>query len=352
MPKSKVGEIDPSLKIYFSTVVRSAPRQQGGEIVLVDWNSKTVEAKHPIIPGNPELVDPNPRGNTRGGRGIDFWGDDVIVANYHTLQIFDHRLHHKQDISHPLLVGLHEIFSNGDGRIWASSTAIDAVLGIDIKKNVAFHQYWPREISGIQRALNLVPLEIDKGVDNRTKFLEKKHTLHPSHLHLNAVANWDGEIYGLFNSFGVIANLDKDEIVIQDKSLHQPHNLLIEEDGIAIVNNTNNYAVHIYDLKTRKLIRTIKLTQFGLVRRLLLQHQPNYLARGLLKKFFIPHISAPRPVFLRGLDKVGDYLFVGISPATILCIDFKSGRLLDSYTYSNKVNVCVHGLKVLAAEKH
>lgn len=352
MSMSEVDDIHSSFKVYFSTVVRSAPQQQGGEIVLVDWNSKTVEAKHPIIPGNPELVDPNPRGNTRGGRGIDFLGDEVIVANYHTLQIFDHKLHHVRDVSHPLLVGLHEIFSNGDGQVWASSTAIDAVLGIDIKNGIAFHQYWPREMSGFQRELNLVPLEIDKSNDNRTKFLEKKYTQHPSHLHLNAVANWGGEIYGLFHSFGVIANLDKGKIAIQDKSLHQPHNLLIEEDGTAIVNNTNDYAVHIYDLKARKLNRTIKLTKFGLVRRLLLQHQPNYLARGFLKKFFIPHLSAPRPVFLRGLDKIGNYLFVGISPSTILCIDFRSGKLLDFFTYINKVNVCVHGLKVLVERKY
>jgi len=348
MLSSNPTKFIPSLKIYFSTVVRFAPQKQGGEIVLVDWQSKTVEARQPIYPTNPDMVDPNPRGNTRGGRGIVFWGDDVIVANYHTLKIYDRKLHHKRDVSHPLLAGLHETHSNSnDGRIWVSSTAIDAVIGIDIEKNIAFQQYWPREMQSFQRKLNLIPLEIDKQADNRTRFLAKEHSDHPSHLHLNAVASWGGEIYGLFNSFSVIANLDKGEIVVRDKSLSHPHNLHIDEDGTAIVSNTFGRAVHIYNLHTGDLVRTIKLTKFGLVRSLYIKNQFNYLIRGFLKKFFFPQINAPRPVYFRGLDKIGDLLFVGISPATILCIDLTSGELVDSYSYSKDVNTCIHGLKVL-----
>ena len=130
-----------SIKIYFTTVVRGAPQEQGGEIVKIDWNSQRVEARQAIHTTNPEMNDPNPRGNTRGGRGIEFLDDEVIVANYHTLKIYDRQLHHRRDVSHPLFVGLHETFSNGDGRVWASSTAIDAIIGIDIKDNSIFRQY-------------------------------------------------------------------------------------------------------------------------------------------------------------------------------------------------------------------
>jgi hypothetical protein len=334
-------------KVYFSTVIRSSQPEKGGEIVMVDWQSKTVKARQPVYPTNPNMNDPNPRGNTRGGRGIEYLGNEVVVANYHTLKVYDQNLNHLRDISHPLFAGLHETFSNGNGCIWSTSTAIDAVIGIDIKNNDFSQQYWPREMPGFQHELNLIPLEIDKQIDNRTRFLGKKHNLHPSHLHLNAVAIWNGEMYGLFNSFGVIANLDKGEIVIKDKSLRHPHNLYIEEDGTAVVNNTFDRSIHIYNLHARKLERKIKLTNFGIVRRLYLKDQINYLIRGFLKLTFVPQINAPRPVYLRGLDKIGDLLFVGISPATILCIDVKNCELLDSYSYSSDVNNCIHGLKVV-----
>ncbi len=298
---STTSSSDPasSIKIYFTTVVRAASQELGGEIVRVDWQSKTVEARQWIYPTNPDMTDPNPRGNTRGGRGIEVLDREVIVANYHTLKVYDRQLRHLRDISHPLLVGLHETFSNGDGRLWASSTAIDAVLGIDVKVNNVFQQYWPREMSGFQQALGLTPLKIDKQADNRLKFLERKHSLHPSHLHLNAISIFEGKLYGLFNAFSAIVNLEDGEIVIHDKSLHHPHNLYIEEDGTTIVNNTFGRAVHIYDLHTRELMRKIDLTRFGLVRRLLIKDQLNYLARGLLKKFFVPQINVPRPVYFK-----------------------------------------------------
>jgi hypothetical protein len=41
-------------------------------------------------------------------------------------------MHHKLDIIHGLIVGLHEIFSNGNGKIWFSATAVDAALEFDI----------------------------------------------------------------------------------------------------------------------------------------------------------------------------------------------------------------------------
>ena len=337
-----------SIKIYFTTVVRAAPQEQGGEIVRVDWQSKTVEARQSIYPTNPDITDPNPRGNTRGGRGIEFVEDEVIVASYHTLKIYDRQLLHRRDISNPLLVGLHETFSNGDGRVWAASTAIDAVLGINVRENNIFQQYWPRELPSFQQELGLTPLEIDKQADNRLRFLEKRHITHPSHLHLNAIALFGGKLFGLFNSFSVIANLDDGEIVIRDKSLRHPHNLHIEDDGTAIVNNTFGRAIHIYNLHTKELVRKIDLTRFALVRRLLIRDQLNYLARGFLKKFFAPQINAPRPAYLRGLDKFGDSLYVGISPATILCIDIKRGELVDYFSYSADVNACIHGLKVVA----
>lgn len=75
-------------------MVRSAPLEQGGEIVLLDWHNKTGEARQAIWPTNPEIVDPNPRGNARGGRCIEVVGDKVIVANYHTLQVYDRQLNH------------------------------------------------------------------------------------------------------------------------------------------------------------------------------------------------------------------------------------------------------------------
>ena len=348
MPNLKLTENERSIKVYFSTVVRSAPLEKGGEFVLLDWQTKTVEAKVPLFPTNPSFKDPNARGNGRGGRGIEFLDGDVVVATYHTLKVYDRNLNHKRNISHPLMAAIHEICAHGDKKIAVSSTAVDAVLIIDSETGKAVRQYWPREMPNLQRELNLTPLPIDKQADNRLKFLSQDFSTNLSPLRVNAVATLQGETYALFNSIAVIANLDKDQVIVQDKAFKHGHNLLFLEDGTVMVNNTSHCNIRAYNLRTGKLKNVINLTDFNMVKSLIHKHKRGYLAKGLLKILLLHKISVPRPVFVRGLDRLDGLLFVGISPASILCIDLQSGELVDSFSYSDDVSVCIHGLRVLA----
>ena len=348
MPNLKTAKSGRSIKVYFSTVNRAAPIEKGGEFLLLDWKTKTIEAKDCLYPTNPGIVDPNPRGNARGGRGIEVIGDEVVVATYHTLKIYDRKLHHKRDISHPLMAALHEICADGKNKIAVSSTALDAVLVIDLGSEKLVREYWPREMPNLQRRLGLTPKQIDKQADNRTKFLIPGLSKNLSPLHLNAVAVRQGEMYALFNSLGVIVNLDRDEVIIQDKALRHGHSLLFLEDGTVMVNDTLRRNVHTYNLQTGALKNVINLTDFNRVKSLVYKHQIGYLAKGLLKKLFFRQLSVPRPVFVRGLDRLDNLLFVGISPASILCIDLTSGKLVDSFSYSSNVSACIHGLRVYA----
>jgi hypothetical protein len=53
--------------------------------------------------------DPNPCGNSRGGRGITILDHNVYVTGYCTIRIFDHNLDNLGQSDHSLLAGLHEI---------------------------------------------------------------------------------------------------------------------------------------------------------------------------------------------------------------------------------------------------
>ena len=76
--------------------------------------------------------DPNPRGNTRGCKGITIIGNEIIAANFHTLKVFDFSLNHIRDFSHGLMVGMHETYNASGKRIWVSSTVIDAAVEYDL----------------------------------------------------------------------------------------------------------------------------------------------------------------------------------------------------------------------------
>lgn len=342
------------MHLFFSTVVRNAPLGKGGEVVRFNWERKMVEHRVPIL--FTDLDQPedrnlsiNPRGGPRGGRGIEILNGQVIVASYHQIKVYDLELRHQRDISHPLMVGLHEIFPVGENRFWVAATAVDAALEVDLETGQITRQFWPREMPGFQRLLSLAPMKIDKNADNRFRFLDGKHFRDPNHLHLNSVICWKGEMYALFNALGVVANLSREELAIEDPALSHGHNLIVLEDGTTIVNDTFGRAVRFYDLKTGKLQRVINLTRFEEVRKLAKWH---HSLRQVMNRVFRsmklpPLFPWARPLFVRGLDVVKDHLFVGVSPASILRIDWRRGELVDVYRYSRDVRVCIHGLKVV-----
>lgn len=331
------------MDLYFSTVVRGARISAGGELLRLDWDNKRVVARTPIVP-DPMFEDPNPRGNTRGGKGIELVDDGVLVCSYHTLKIFDPHLNHRRDITHGLMVGLHETFCPDQSRIWITSTAIDAALQFDLSSGALIQSYWPLEMPPIQEAFGVEPAVLDKGADNRGRFLGKKHG---SHVHLNAVSSWRDDIYALFNRYGAIVNLTKREVVTQDARLKGAHNLLVLEDGTAIVNDTRGQTVRFYDLTDGHLLHMIDLMNFRWVRMLLARDRIRSLGRNTLSLTGLGRPRIARPLFVRGLDLVDNHLFVGLSPASILCIDLNRSQLVDAYCFSWDIYVTVHGVRVV-----
>ena len=334
------------VQVFFSTVFRYAPIDQAGELIELDWKKKEIINKVSVSPKMIQINDPNPRGNSRGARGIAIIENIVIVATYCELQVYDRHLNHLYDISHPLMVGLHEVFHTNDQKIWITSTAICSALQIDLKTGQVVNQYWPREMSEFQEQWSLKPLEINKNEDNRLRFLSEHITKDPSHLHFNAIAVWQGQEFGLFNRFGTVVNLSTKQIVVQDSNLRGAHNLIILHDGTIFVNDTRNQAVCIYDMNGR-LKKRIDLLPFHSAGKKAKWYKKTAFIRGYMEKYNLLHYAAVMPFFVRGMDILDDLLFVGISPAAILCVNWRTGKLIDVYNYSSDTRIAVHGLKVL-----
>lgn len=332
------------MNIYFGTVARAAPVSEGGSVFKLDWERKTIVAEVPVVPVEPSLFhDPNARGNVRGCRGIRVVKDQVIAADYHTLNIFDRDLNPQRKMSHGLMVGLHEIHLTGEN-VWVTSTTLDAVLKYRLNDGALQASYWPREMPEFQQALNVEPLIIDKSTDNRQTFLDQSTFRGPSHLHVNAVCEFRGEVYALFHSKCVVANLTRGTIVIRDDNLKHAHNLIMEEPGVVYINDTHRTVVRQYDLESGRQLRAIEIRKMRGIKPLLART----IARAIKEKgvsFFGRRRKATaRPLYLRGLDVHGDYIFAGFSPATIVCIDKVSGELVDYYFHSTDMSDCIHGL--------
>lgn len=334
------------MEIYFGTIVRAAAVNEGGGLLKLDWNKKTILNEVPIVPADPALDhDPNARGNVRGCRGIRVLGDEIIAADYHTLNFFDRDLNLKRKMTHGLMAGLHEI-DIADDSIWVSSTSLDAVLKYRLDNGALEAQYWPREMPGFQNELDIEPLPIDKKIDNRETFLDSASFRGPSHLHLNAVCEYQGEVYALFHSKCVVANLTRGTIVIRDDKLKHAHNLIIEEPGLVLINDTHRAVVREYDLASGRQTRAIDIKKMPGIKKLVFKSALRAIREMGVSFFSSRRKATARPLYLRGLAVDENYIFAGFSPATIARIDRKTGELVDYYFHSSDVRVCIHGLTV------
>jgi hypothetical protein len=332
--------------IYFGTIVRAARVSEGGSLFKLDWGTKSILKEVPIVPSDPALDhDPNARGNVRGCRGIRVVGDEVIAADYHTLNFFDRDLNLKRKMSHSLMVGLHEIDISGEW-IWVTSTTLDAVLKFRLDNGSLVADHWPREIPEFQQELGVEALPIDKSIDNRATFLDNASFRGPSHLHLNAVCEFRGEVYALFHSKCVVANLTRGTVVIRDEKLKHAHNLIMEEPGVVYINDTHRTIIREYDLSSGKQIRAINIKKMPGIKSLIFRSAAKALREMGISFFGNRRKATARPLYLRGLALHNDYIFAGFSPATIVCIDKASGQLVDYYFHSNDARVCIHGLTV------
>jgi hypothetical protein len=195
-----------------------------------------------------------------------------------------------------------------------------------------------------QSALDLEPLPIDKSIDNRLNFLDTESFRGDSHLHLNAVCEFRGEVYALFHSKNVVVNLTQGTIVIDDKNLKHAHNLIMEEPGVVYVNDTHRTVVRQYDLDSGKQVRAINIRKMRGMNTLLLRTVGRAIRETGTNFFSKKRKATARPFYLRGLDITKDYIFAGFSPATIVRIDKKSGELIDYYFHSTDMRDCIHGL--------
>ncbi len=318
------------MDIFFTTVVRNAPLEDGGELVGVNWETKQILGKMPLVPDNPSFVDPNPRGNGRGGRGILKIGDLLYVALYHKILLFNKGLGKIGEIGNELFVGLHEMCAI-DGAIWAASTAIDGAISFDSKGRLLDH-WWPRENIKLQKRFGIKPLNIDKSIDNRLLWLQTKEQKGSSHTHLNAVAFLDNQLHVLLNRFGLVYNTYTNAVVIDDPKIAGCHNLVFVGDLI-LINDSHGKRMMVYNIDGR-FIREINLLSFPEV-------------KTIYNQVLRTSSGVKRPLFVRGLCHIsGTRVLVGFSPATVVEIDLKSGQLLDMFCYSHDVAVCVHGLTI------
>ncbi len=317
--------------VYFDTVRRKRPVQEGGELVKLDWTAKRVLKAVPVYPSDPDIdIDPNPRGNSRGGKGIIISGDEIFAGTYHSILVFDPDLNLKRRITNNLFVNIHEMCFAGDD-IWVSSTTIDCAIKVT-RDGKTVKTWWPREEPALQQKYGLTPMDIDKSADNRLRYIDAELSTAPGHTHLNSVITRGDHTYVLLNQMGALIQIEPElKVVLEDPLLRRAHSPVITADGSRfMLCSSFNHALLIYDRMRGTMINKIDLLDFKEI-------------KNLSRKS--PDQPFNKSIFVRGLEIVDKArVLAGIAPAGILEIDVVKNRLLDFYQYSAEVGDAVHGI--------
>jgi hypothetical protein len=315
------------VRVFATTVIRgSSNREMTGFLFELDWNNGRIERKVPI-PLDTKHPFWNARGGNRGGRGVFVYDGKLYVATSMSILIYDTDLMQIGEICHPFLAGIHEIFVSSDG-IWVTSTVHDGVVKLDFLSNVT-DSWWGSESRLLQEELGYsgrtLRLKLDFPRDSF--FQEYERYCAEERLHVNAVWQKEEDVFVLSCRKKAVVQIrpGPERIIFQDEELASPHNCIVTEKGLAVINDTQNQRIRIYDLSSGKMSRTVPTVIYDQMR------SEQFANAG----------------WQRGLARVRDSVYlVGTSPATIYEADISTGKVGRVWPIDDDVRHCIHGLCV------
>jgi hypothetical protein len=112
-------------RIVVTSAVRHAGHERfSGYVRIVDLDDGTTLHVEPVPESPWRGVDPNPRGGTRGAKGVSVYGDRLVVCNSDSVFVVDERLELVTTFSHPLAGAIHDVLAEESG-IWVTCTNAD-----------------------------------------------------------------------------------------------------------------------------------------------------------------------------------------------------------------------------------
>jgi hypothetical protein len=269
--------------------------------------------------------DHNPRGGIRGGRGVAFTSDGVVLATYDTLVRYDDAWNVEDVLESPLFAGLHEIEWDGS-RLWATATAIDALVCVDgSSATVAWDPH-----ADAAAALGLPPR--DPGA------LARSDVPRLDHCHLNGVTRRGDEIV-------LHLGLVRRRRSARDRVARR---LGVASVGESLVVRLNGSPVPEVLVRLRGGDLPTHNGQFVASGRIAVNDSATNTLRLFAADTGSELRAFPMPgTWLRGLEPVGGgYVLVGTAPASIHLVHLETGERERTVRLADDPNEAVHGLAV------
>ena len=162
------------MRLVVTFVIRHVDaRSKSGFLSIVDWPSGRLVARLPVPESMHRMTDPNPRGGTRGVRGVSALRDKLLVANADKVFVVDRNWKAVSEVTHPFLGGVHDILAEPDS-FWACCTSADLLVKFSWKGDALAEwdcrgdsELKARLVYNDSNASCVVQLRLDQSMDPR-----------------------------------------------------------------------------------------------------------------------------------------------------------------------------------------
>ncbi|MEO1701538.1 MAG: hypothetical protein AAFR71_05740 [Pseudomonadota bacterium] len=298
--------------VYVTSLVRYKPY---GWLYKVDYHQKKIIARR-------KINSDNSLAKHGGPHGLASIGDTLVTGTYSDILFFDGDLKERGRFASPYLLGVHGL-SAVDDRIWISSCNNEMVVCFDRDGNV-IERFCLRSNRPLCDFFDLKRQEENAA----TGFLE-----YPEQpFHVNHVQEVDGRLLVCLHKQGCIWDLRAGEPVALSVG-GQIHDAQYGAGGY-LVNDTQGEKLCFFDESGHPLTSTF-VKPYPLSSMMTRIRQMLGVNKG----------KVCRANWLRGLAPLGyEQVLVGSSPATILTVDFKSGKLVEQMKLSSDRCEAVFGI--------
>ena len=187
-------------RLLVSTVRRRCPPDEpSGHIYTVDLASKQVLRRSQILEPAYRQFDDNPRGGMRGAKGIAIRDNQIALANFSMICLYDAQWNLVEVISHPSCAGIHDILYQHES-LWVTVARTDLLMRFDLSGQLIEH-YDLREPTPVLDALDWDPpvlLNSEQILSGVTDFRDPRTHEWETYdwAHINGIStNSDGDLF-------------------------------------------------------------------------------------------------------------------------------------------------------------
>jgi hypothetical protein len=335
-------------RLAVSSIGRGAPVDRAsGYLRIFDLERGAVTFKAPVPVSRWRAQDPNPRGGTRGARGVSAYGDRFVLGTHEDITVLDANWRLVHRFSHRLLSSVHDLIADERG-IWVTNTRGDTVAWFNWEGEL--EDWW--SLATDKRLARALGLHLVRPFDPEADFRDPRIDVGSfATLGLNGIGR--SASGGLLLSLGRVADRRRNRrmpLLRRRRPENWRASFAIVELPVQRALRKPNFSIRLHRRDEAVEAPNHNAAEEG---DLLLYNDSNrnvFVVWDHVQMREVAAVSIPGdPPFARGLERIGPgrWLVGSQKPLALYAVDLERGEVVAAYDLDGDDEECVYAVCAL-----